>query len=564
MKKRHSGRQFGAAAGIAAVSGIMLLCITAWGLTSCSVEDDNMEEGNKITSFKIGEALGSIHETEQVIDVFVPAGTDLKALTPVVTVSSNASVYPPSGTEVNFSHPVSYTVTAENGVSQSYKVTVLAEDPTATLERIDIRTLPARTIYEVGETFDPSGMVIVGVYSDGSVREETEYTLDPSPVLTDTADEAIEVTVSVRGKDAPFTVTVRNARLESITVATLKDSYAYDEALDPAGIAVTGHYSDGTTRLEAPLSYTVSNGYDPEKSGSQTLLVTLNGKTATFTVTVGYPAPPVTLSSISVTTLKASYAYGEELDPAGISVRGYYSDGTDKIEAPADETTPGYTVSGYNSEKSGSQTLLVTLNGKTATFTVTVGYPDPAVTLSSISVTTLKASYAYGEELDPAGISVRGYYSNGTDKIEEAENYTVTGYAPEKPGYQKLLVTLDGKTATFSVIVGTKPVERNISVSIGLPNTNKEPEIFGIPEGGIKLSTSQNGLPDKIVISVANNGLVYSNVTWYVDGSPFNYSNNIITIEAVNYTLKLPHYITFTGTKDNIEYSRTITFTVER
>jgi hypothetical protein len=477
MKKRHSGRRF----GVAAVLGIMLLCITAWGLTSCEDELAALAEANKITSFKVGNVLGAIDEETQTIVVFVPTGTDLQKLTPIVTVSSSASLFPESGTEVDIRHPVSYTVTAENGVSRTYKVTVNAEDPTVTLNSIAIRTLPTRTIYEVGETFDPSGMVVVGVYSDQSVREETEYTLNPSPVLTEDIG-ALEVTVSVRGKPATFTVTVRDARLESITVATLKDSYAYGEELDPAGIAVTGHYSDGRTETEVSSSYGVT-GYDPEKSGSQTLLVTLNRKTATFTVTVGYPDPEVTLSSISVTTLKGSYAYGEELDPAGIVVRGFYSNGTDKIEAPADETTPGYTVSGHN---------------------------------------------------------------------------------PEKPGYQTLLVTLGEKTATVTVTVGTKPVERDISVSIGLPNTNKEPEIFGIPEGGIKLSTSQNGLPNKIVISAANFGSVYSNVTWYVDGSLFNNSNNIITIEAVNYTLKLPHYITFTGTKDNIEYSRTITFTVER
>jgi hypothetical protein len=328
--------------------------------------------------------------------------------------------------------------------------------------------------------------------------------------------------------------------------------------LNPAGIAVTGHYSDGTTETEAPLSYSVT-GYDSEKSGSQTLLVTLNGKTATFSVTVGYPAPPVILNSISVTTLKTSYAYGEELDPTGIVVRGYYSDDTDKIEA-ADE----YTVTGYNPEKSGSQTLLVTLNGKTATFSVTVGYPAPPVTLNSINITTLKTSYAYDEAFDPTSIVVRGYYSDGTDKIEVADDYAITGYDPEKSGYQTLLVTLNGKTTTFSVNVGNKPVERDISVSIGLPNTNQEPEIFGIPEGGIKLSTGKNGLSDRIVISVANNGSVYSYVTWYVDGSFVNSSNNIITINASDYTLKIPHYITFTGEKGGVEYSRTITFTVER
>jgi hypothetical protein len=201
-------------------------------------------------------------------------------------------------------------------------------------------------------------------------------------------------------------------------------------------------------------------------------------------------------------------------------------------------------------------------NGVTRTYTVTVT-KEQAARLETIEVTTLKSDYAYGGELDPAGIVVRGYYSDGTDKIELAADYTVTGYDAEKSGSQKLLVTLNGKTATFQVTVGSKPEERDISVTIGLPNTNKEPEIFGIPEGGIKLSASQsNNLPDEIVISAAGTG-VYSSVTWYIDGSYPTYTN-IITIEAASYTLKIPHYITFVGTKDGVEYSRTIEFTVEQ
>jgi hypothetical protein len=57
---------------------------------------------------------------------------------------------------------------------------------------------------------------------------------------------------------------------------------------------------------------------------------------------------------------------------------------------------------------------------------------------------------------------------------------------------------------------------------------------------------------------------VYSNIKWYVDGQEYPGSFNIITIKAVDYTLKIPHSITFVGTKNNVEYSRIITFTVER
>jgi hypothetical protein len=163
------------------------------------------------------------------------------------------------------------------------------------------------------------------------------------------------------------------------------------------------------------------------------------------------------------------------------------------------------------------QTLLVTLSGKLATFTVTVGQP---VTLTSIAATTVKPNYAYGEVLDETTIVVTGTYSDGSTQIEE--RYELIGYDPQEPGEQTVYVKLNGKTTSFTVTVGDAPVIQDISVTVGLPNdTNQQPEIFGIPEGGIQLSASQEGLPDKIVISTAAKGKVYNSIKWYVDGEEY-------------------------------------------
>jgi hypothetical protein len=468
-RRRDSGSRFGAAA----VTGLVLLCI-ALGLMGCEDESDSSGE-NKIIAFKIGEVLGSIAEVDQQISITVPTATDLINLKPVVTVSEHASVSPGSEETVNITHPVSYTVTAENGVTRTYTVTVSREPgPGAVLESIQIRSLPIQTIYERGESFSPAGLVVIGSYSDGSVREETGYTLTPAPVLL-SAEGNQMVTVSVGGKTTEFTVSVQASRLESISVVSLKTNYPYGEAFNPTtDIVVTGYYSDGTSQTE-------------------------------------------TVSAAAVT--------------------------------------------GYDSEKAGEQTLLVTLNGKTRTFSVFV---QQAVRLESISVNVnpLKTSYAYGEAFNLADIAVTGYYSDGTSQTETVTDAAVTGYDSEKPGTQTLVVTLGGKTATFMVTV---QVKRDISVTIGLPNTNQEPEIFGLPEGGIKLSVSQsNDLPRQIIISAAgSNGVVYSQVQWYIDGD-YKSNTNILQIDAWGYALKIPHSITFVGTRNGVEYSRDITFTVEK
>jgi hypothetical protein len=299
-------------------------------------------------------------------------------------------------------------------------------------------------------------------------------------------------------------------------------------------------------------SYTVS-GYDFTKGGTQTLVVTLNNKTATFTVSI----QQVVLESISVAPLKTTYAYDEAFDNAHIVVTGRYSDGTTKREE-----TESYTVTGYNPQQVGTQTLLVTtLNGKTATFTVYVNQ----VVLESIWVEALKTSYAYDEAFNSADIIVTGRYSDGTTKT--VEDFEVRGYDSTKEGYQTVVISKDEKIATFSVTVGAKKQE--LSISIGLPNENQVPEIFGLPEEGIKLSVRQNNnLPRKIVISAAGSSggdsAVYTNVSWYIDGGKYPVAGNILEISASDYALTIPHSITFVGTRGGVEYSRPILFTVEK
>lgn len=83
-----------------------------------------------ITSFKIGTANGKINEANHAIVVSFPYGTDATALTPTIAVSADATVLPASGVAQNFTSPVEYTVTAEDGSTQLYIVSVkFSPDP---------------------------------------------------------------------------------------------------------------------------------------------------------------------------------------------------------------------------------------------------------------------------------------------------------------------------------------------------------------------------------------------------------------------------------------------------
>ena len=63
--------------------------------------------------------------------------------------------------------------------------------PLPILTSIEIITPPDKTEYEVGESFDPTGMVVRAAYSDGSYKEVTNYAVPVEP-LTE-ADESVGV-----------------------------------------------------------------------------------------------------------------------------------------------------------------------------------------------------------------------------------------------------------------------------------------------------------------------------------------------------------------------------------
>jgi hypothetical protein len=81
----------------------------------------------EITAFSFANppATGGIDHDAGTISVTFTGYTDVSALVPAISVSPGASVDPASGTERDFSGPVEYTVTAENGSTTVYTVTVV-------------------------------------------------------------------------------------------------------------------------------------------------------------------------------------------------------------------------------------------------------------------------------------------------------------------------------------------------------------------------------------------------------------------------------------------------------
>jgi len=74
-------------------------------------------------SFLLPYGYYPINNTAKTINVIVPSGTDITALTPVINYSGIMIDPAPEG-PVDFTNPVTYTVYAENGIINTYTVTV--------------------------------------------------------------------------------------------------------------------------------------------------------------------------------------------------------------------------------------------------------------------------------------------------------------------------------------------------------------------------------------------------------------------------------------------------------
>jgi transcription elongation GreA/GreB family factor len=131
----------------------------------------------------------------------------------------------------------------------------------------------------------------------------------------------------------------------------------------------------------------------------------------------GEPTDGKTLDSIAVTTppTKIKYNLGEELDTQGMVVTATYSD-------KSTAAVTGWTTSGYEKTKAGNQTITVTYQKKTATFTVSIVDPNKP------TAATPTATPAAGEVASGTTVTL-------ASATADAEIwYTTNGSAPAKSG----------------------------------------------------------------------------------------------------------------------------------
>lgn len=285
--------------------------------------------------------------------------------------------------------------TLQNGVTDNrnmsiaeIRVRTAAETAPAEFTGISVKTAP-NTVYEAGETFDPTGLVLNRVYSDNSTQalaytEEAGITFEPA-VFTTSGNNTVTLKYTEGGVEKTTTLDVyvkEPVVLTDISVETepAKTTYTEGDSFNPEGLVLRLTLSNGSTDT---ISYVGNESLFSFEPGLDTALtkavtsvkITYAGFETTQEITVNDPA---FLSGIAVKTApnKIVYNKGENLDPTGLVLTLIYSDTRTEEVVYSEANAADFGFAPKDDLQTTDERVTVTYQEKTAQIAIIVHDPD--------------------------------------------------------------------------------------------------------------------------------------------------------------------------------------------
>ena len=468
---------------VKSLAGLFAVLILGASFVTCKQEVSGIEKSvimiNVVPPVKTTYGIGqSLDKTGMVVTAVWNDGTSQTVTDYTVTGFDSSKAVASQDITVTYS-----------GKKASFRIKIIEIKPVS----LTITKKPQKLVYTVGSSFDPTGMEVVCTYSDDSKKLLTEKEYEITGFDSSEEQKNQVVTVEYQNLSAFFTVTVTAATLESLKIDNLpsKTTYLLNEEFDGTGLEVSAVYSDGET--QAITEYAVTGFDSTAANDSLKVLVEYGGKTAEFTVKV-IDKSVKSLEIVSKPT-KTTYYEEDSFDPAGLSVKVTYNDGTS-------EYTESYTsnfdevVASAGTDK----TVTLTFGKKTAEFKITVLQAEAEF----ITVTALpaKTTYYKNEEFDPEGMTVVAMLKNGTSKVitEYTTNFReIAG----STGKKLCLVTYQECVASFFVLIEplpAKPVRLEITKKPAKLVYYKTGEKLNLDGMVVEMVYNNNGKEEKEVV----------------------------------------------------------------
>ena len=349
-----------------------------------------------------------------------------------------------------------------------------------TVSSIGVSINPTKTSYMVGETFNPTGLVISRSFSDSTsdtysyVGHENDFSFNPS-LSTPLTIQNTTIEVTHSNKACNVTIVVKS--LSSISISGYTSSFIEGDAFSFGG-TVTAHYSDSTTAdVTNEATFT---GYDMTSVSNQTVTVSYGGKSQTYgiNVTAG------TLSAISISGQTTVYQKNAPFSFDGICTvtfaNGYQKNVTPTSISSPDMSTGGVkevAVSYTYNNKTLSTSYNITVNSyrtvmEASTVEGSISWPTSATPSITGDITGLSASTSDKTVYESSSMRLGTGSGGGTLNISASINITslkitakyysssysssvlkVDGQSvtPLTSGYKEYIVTLDTAKSSFKI-----------------------------------------------------------------------------------------------------------------
>lgn len=414
-----------------------------------------------ISNYSLAGATGVIDEATKTIEVTVPNGTDVTTLVATYTtegasVKVGTALQTSGTTPNNFTNPVEYIVTAGNGTTATYTVTVAvasATDKSMTTYFLagvaGVINEPAKTI-AVTLPYDTNVTALVATFTSTGISTKVGATLQTSGTTANNFTIPVEYIVTAGDTStATYTVavTVASNTAKAITAYSFSGYTGASGVINETAktIAVTVPNGTNVTALKATFSTTGTN----VKVGTivQTSTATANnftspvlykvtagdGSTATYTVTVAVAAS--TAKAITAYSFSGYTGASGVINETAKTIAVTVPNGTNVTALVATFTTTGKTVKVGTKIQTSSATannftapvayIVTAGDGLTATYTVTV-------TVASDTAKAITA-YSFAGQPDSVGViseslkTITVSVLPGTDKTARTATFTTTG-----------------------------------------------------------------------------------------------------------------------------------------
>jgi hypothetical protein len=216
-----------------------------------------------------GQYVGQLNITDNIVaDFWIIKSVEL------VDVAGNAKIIQ----NEKLSNPNEYET--RNFDEQDFVVRGLAS--------IQLVSSPIRLKYHIGDSFDPSGLRVKAIYTDGSEEEIDFSALVLHGYNNSIVNPKLNILVQYENRSTSFSINVYQRQPDQLVKLSdpTKTSYFVDEVIDLSGLSLRLVYDDGVTKdLTADECY-VANPLVTSEAGQKQVIVQFANVTTTVNITV--------------------------------------------------------------------------------------------------------------------------------------------------------------------------------------------------------------------------------------------------------------------------------------